>query len=330
MARAFYHKAAAVSKNHGERSHVNGSESRRAFTLLELLVCIAIIGTLLGLLLPAIQKVREAANRVKCQSHLKQWALAQHLYHDAFSKLPYGAKWGPRTVWVVLTWPFVEQGSRSIVYQSNADHSAYPNTQANSLNGIYAVPYALYYCPSDRPGAMQQSPTDIYWRAMMNYVVNAGDFMVPESPPLHHVGTAPFGYLDHYDVRYPQESRLSDFTDGTSNTGLISEQRMRAADEDRDHRGDGMNDHNSCPFYMTIYGPNAGTDVMFPGFCVNYTDMPCVESVYNNHKAARSRHTGGVNLATADGAVHFVRDDVQLSVWRAMGTMNGGETIQHE
>ena len=90
----------------GRFNHVR----RAAFTLIELLVVIAIIAVLIALLVPAVQKVREAANRAKCQNNLKQWALAMHLHHDAYGKLPIGKKTpAPRITWVIFLWPYIEQ-----------------------------------------------------------------------------------------------------------------------------------------------------------------------------------------------------------------------------
>jgi prepilin-type N-terminal cleavage/methylation domain-containing protein/prepilin-type processing-associated H-X9-DG protein len=305
--------------------------ARRGFTLIELLVVIAIIAVLIGLLLPAVQKVREAASRAKCQNNMKQWGLAMHNMHDATGFIPEGNRSNPRRVWVVLVWPYVEQGAIYAQFDQTVHFYQPPNTFTNTFNGTYCKTAPQYYCPSDRPGAMWQG--DIYWRARGNYVINWGNMAVPYNPsdPVQNPanGIAPFGYTDYTSRSKPRQTRLTDFIDGTSQTLLMSEVIMANRDADYDIRGDMMNDDRPCTQFMTLNTPNSGTDVS--PFCnqTTYPDNPPCSNSPNtySHKAARSRHTGGVNTLFGDGSIHFVRDTITLTTWRALGTMNGGDIV---
>src|SRR5262245_23719278 len=90
-------------------SVVPRNSRRRGFTLIELLVVIAIIAILIGLLVPAVQKVREASARTQCTNNIKQFAIAMHAYHDVNKKLTLGSCGTPRQTWVMYLWPFIDQ-----------------------------------------------------------------------------------------------------------------------------------------------------------------------------------------------------------------------------
>ena len=314
-----------------QRSSVRSGASRSGFTLVELLVVIAIIGVLVALLLPAVQAAREAARRTSCINKLRQWGLAVHNHHDSLGYIPQGNQNNPRRVWVVLVWPYVESGSMYAQFDQTQHFYLPPNTVTSTTNGIYAKTAPLYYCPSDRMNAIWKG--DIYYRARGSYVINWGNQAVPynaaDTAQDPGKGIAPFGYEDNASGSLPRKVRLANFTDGTSNTLLISEIIMAGNDSDFDIRGDWLNDDRPCTQFMTINTPNSGTDVSPYCNAATYPkNPPCTTTGSgNSYKAARSKHPGGVNALIGDGATRFFTNSVSITNWRALGTMDGGEVI---
>ena len=296
----------------------------RGFTLIELLVVIAIIGILIGLLLPAVQKVRAAANRMKCGNNLKQWGLAMHMYHDTHSIFPPGATGTPRHTWVVHMWPFIEQTALAAKYGNPSVQQFYtpPACVQSTFTGVVTQPISLYYCPSDRPNAFWQG--DSYWRCRGNYAVNWGPVPLPFTGT---PATGPFGYANN-NPSTPLVVTIQGITDGTSNTLLMSEVVFPPVDLDFDTNGDFFNDDSSTVGgrFMTINTPNSSAPDSL-AYCVNDNIFaPCNTST-PYQVSARSKHSGGVNTLFCDGSVHFVSNGVSVQTWQALGTMNGGEVI---
>jgi prepilin-type N-terminal cleavage/methylation domain-containing protein len=320
---------------------------RNAFTLVELLVVIAIIGILVALLLPAIQSAREAGRRASCQNTMRQWGVAFQNYHSARNKLPEGNRTNPRRVWVVYTWPYMEDQSHAAQYDQTKHFYESPNTVTGTLNGTYAKQVPAYYCASDRPGALWRG--DIYYRARGNYVISWAQIAMQStcrptaatSPPCPaynppdatwgaKYGLAPFGFQDLVTPYLPRQTSFKDFTDGTSHTMLLSEIIMAASDEQFDIRGDMLNDDTPCTMYMTINTPNSGTDTSpFLPSPANPENPPyAAPTAGYTYKSARSRHPGGVNVIMADSSLRFVNNDIALATWRALGTISGCEVLQ--
>ncbi len=304
--------------------------------MIELLVVVAIIGVLIGLLLPAVQKVREAANRLKCANNLKQWGLALHNYHDVNLSFPYGnnrvhpagseqpnvASQTARKTLYVFLWPYVEATALASQYRYDIGLYQGVNGTGANLNGLITKPVPLYYCPSDRPGALWKG--DVNWRCRGNYAPNYGPKLLFTPGDQF----APFGWTASggFARFVPYKTTIAQFTDGTSNTLLMSELRFPPADETNDTRGDVLNDQGS-PWFMTISTPNSGIDYGIR--CDNTFDptMPCgaQNGQTGQQIVARSRHTGGVNVCFADGSVSFISNSINLATWQALSTMNAGD-----
>jgi prepilin-type N-terminal cleavage/methylation domain-containing protein/prepilin-type processing-associated H-X9-DG protein len=317
--------------------------SRRAFTLIELLVVIAIIAVLVGLLVPAVQKVREAANRMKCTNHLKQWALAFHNYHDVNAKFPFGstntsaATQVPRTwrqTYVMYLWPYIEQDNMAKLNNYNNVFFNPPGTIWFTMNGLCAQRVALYLCPSDT-GQIDQNVGQ-YQRTRGNYMVNWGNALYDDTraAPTGTAVSTNFGPFYHTGGRRntPGTVTFANITDGTSNTLLMSESLIAKVASDNDWRGDIHNDDGVFRFHTVVTPNSSAPDLIRSTTFFRADPDPLMPVALGNPQraAARSRHSGGVNAAMCDGSVRFVSNNIALITWQAMGSMAGGEVVQNQ
>jgi prepilin-type N-terminal cleavage/methylation domain-containing protein/prepilin-type processing-associated H-X9-DG protein len=325
-----------------QNSRQTPRRARSGFTLVELLVVIAIIGVLVALLLPAVQAARESSRRTKCQSNLRQWALAMHNFHDVNNNLPYFTQTTPvRQTWAPFVMPYLEQGNLVAGYNINTHWYNAPNLAVTQLT------LPIFSCASDRQKAMWLDQTG-YISARGNYLVCYGNLQWANDTAVGP-GHGAFGLTSYTNaasnVFVPYQCRFAQITDGTSNTLLMSEVIVARQDNNQggagtwqngDFRGHIWHDAVSsspshCPnIFMTINGPNSTVpDNALCGTIPNTdTKMPCVSgSSTARFNSARSRHPSGVNASFADGSVRFITDSINLTAWRAYGTMDGGETI---
>src|SRR3954451_22416967 len=303
-----------------------------AFTLVELLVVIAIIGVLVALLLPAVQAARESSRRTKCQSNLRQWALAMHNFHDVNNNLPYFTQTTPnRQTWAPFVMPYLEQGNLVSAYTMSTHWYNAPNLAVTQLN------LPIFSCASDRQKAMWLDQTG-FISARGNYLVNYGNLPWGNDTQLGP-GHGPFGLPSvqsaSSNLFTPYQCRFAQITDGTSNTLLMSEVIVARMDN---NQGGGVNwpsgyfrghiwhdavtsSPSHCPnIFMMINGPNSTVpdNAMCGTIPNNDVKMPCVNgSSTTRVNSARSRHPSGVSASCADGSVRFVTDSISQTAWRA-------------
>ena len=305
--------------------------SRRAFTLIELLVVIAIIAILIGLLLPAVQKVREAAARMKCSNNLKQISLAVHNYHDAVGVLPINTgttydNTQPNWSWLARILPYVEQGN--LATQGNIPNAPMNNPQAMTA---MATQISMFLCPSDgltppgpRTNEFNIGPQPVgltnyqgvcgaNWGNDSYLAGGAGNAVPCDARWRNPSAGGNYNGLDagdgiFYRTDYRRPIKLIAITDGLSNTFMVGETIPA------------LNLHADWPYFNHAtatcgIGPNA---TQTSGAPYAPSDWP---DVYSFH----SQHTNGLNFAFADGSVHFISSTIDLGLYRSLATMAGGE-----
>ncbi|MFM8272987.1 MAG: DUF1559 domain-containing protein [Gemmata sp.] len=301
---------------------------RRGFTLIELLVVIAIIAILIGLLLPAVQKVREAAARMKCQNNLKQVGTAMHNHHDATGGLPPGVAdatpyWGQGN-WQVSILPYIEQQAVRdlyIDYGVSGGKNYYDNA---NINGATGKRINMLLCPSDTPNTGGW-PANGLSTTYHNYVANFGNTAIDETANWQ---VASFNGLTYQGAPFTRGRpvALHKITDGTSNTLMASEliQGQR-----KDLRG--CTWWGSGSGFVTSLKPNDSAPDLSWGdasWCdTNAPNPPCAFRTSAYVFGARSRHSGGVNAVLCDGSVRFIVNGILPSTWQALSTTQGGEVM---
>jgi prepilin-type N-terminal cleavage/methylation domain-containing protein/prepilin-type processing-associated H-X9-DG protein len=318
----------------------------RAFTLIELLVVIAIIAVLIALIIPAVQKVRETANRIRCASQLRQFGFACHNYHDLHNVFPPGALCLPngpgwanldwranKGTWLIHTLPFMEQDP---LYRQipNLAVPHFDSIGAAEAAKVLPVAFANYRCPSDYFG---------YGFPICNYVGNLGPQCLDDkcgyTPYAQYCNQPAWGYITSADDASTDDASLcrglfsrngariglAEVKDGTSNTLMLGESLPS------------QNGHMlTFPWYSTY-----GTQLMSTIIPINYPidehdhswcgaqSAGPAHSMTNNNVAwgFKSRHIQGANFAFCDGSVHFIPQSIDHRTFQLLGCKNDGQLV---
>lgn len=326
------------------------SPPRAAFTLVELLVVITIIGILIALLLPAVQAAREAARRMSCGNNLKQLGLALHNYHQVWNQFPLGAvhdSWTWSQIdpdhhgsFLVALLPYVEQ--QTIYDECNFNqNTSYTSRIGDDGQFIHELIIPTYICPSDeKPQFWDGNPhyhgaassTKGQKRATANYGACIGNQYFSICPFQGNMfGTGPRSHSDTLNGNeisgvfghMAWSASIAEITDGTSNTIAIGEVRPRCAW----HLWDGWMHINSNSWIGTTAPINYPTCENEPGYDPN--DRCHRPDGWGAAQGFKSRHPGGCQFVFADGSVHYLSENINYVTYQKLGDRRDGEPVEN-
>ena len=330
---------------------------RLGFTLVELLVLIAIVGLAIAILLPAVPAARETARRAQCTNNLRQIGLAMHEYHDHLGSLPPGVKgccWG---TWILFILPYIEQER----LYNGWNFAGNDRDDATVQGGMFRYGGAAnttvssrrvdtYYCPSD---PYRRNPVAGSGVTSQNYVVNFGNTISNQTPfYLFNGAKRPFRGAPFTDMGAPEPDitsatlltstagtiNFSGIADGLSGTMLTSEVVVGSGGDLR-----GFSWWGYAAQFSALQAPNSSYPDVLPSshHCGSVPpNPPCAGATGGNTgdvyvglglvNVPRSMHPGGVDVGMADGAVRLIKNSVNVATFQALSSAGGSETVSND